>query len=170
MRTSFTFQSTPKTTLRLDAPRNGWFHGSVPMPPARQLANAVVTQLRENGHQAWLVGGCVRDLLLAREPSDFDVATSARPEQVLALFPKSDTVGAHFGVVLVKGDGFAVEVATFRSDHTYRDGRRPEAVTYESDARQDVLRRDFTINALLMDPTSGEVIDHVGGREDLARR
>ena len=141
-----------------------------PMSPARQLANAIVTQLRENGHQAWLVGGCVRDLLLAREPSDYDVATSARPEQVLALFPKSDTVGAHFGVVLVKGDGFAVEVATFRSDHAYRDGRRPEAVTYESDARQDVLRRDFTINALLMDPKSGEVIDHVAGRDDLARR
>jgi poly(A) polymerase len=122
--------------------------------------------LRAAGHQAYLAGGCVRDLLAGREPSDYDVATSARPEEVLALFPGAVAVGAHFGVVRARG----VEVATFRSDHSYRDGRHPEEVVFETDPRQDVLRRDFTINGLLLDPATNEVLDFVGGRADLRDR
>jgi len=109
----------------------------------------------------------VRDLLLGREPKDYDVATDARPEQVVTLFPDAQLVGAHFGVVLVHDKDAEVEVATFRSDHAYRDGRRPSGVDFETDPRQDVLRRDFTINALLMDPETGQVLDFVGGRADL---
>jgi len=116
------------------------------------------------------VGGCVRDLLLGCHPKDFDVSTDAAPERILELFPGSDQVGAHFGVVLVKSGGAHVEVATFRSDHEYIDGRRPAGVRFETDPRQDVLRRDFTINGLMMDPESGEVLDFVGGRADLDRR
>ena len=134
------------------------------------LARQVIARLREAGHQAYLVGGCVRDLLLGAEPKDFDVATDARPDRLMDLFPKSGRVGAHFGVVLVR-DAFAqVEVATFRSDQDYTDGHRPTAVHFERDPRQDVLRRDFTINGLMLDPAGGEVLDFVGGREDLARR
>lgn len=128
------------------------------------LAQQVTSTLRAAGHSAYLAGGCVRDLLLGREPADFDVATAAPPDQVLALFPGSVAVGAHFGVVLVHGE---VEVATFRSDHSYRDGRHPDTVVFETDPRQDVLRRDFTINGLLLDPGTGEVLDYVGGRDDL---
>jgi poly(A) polymerase len=112
----------------------------------------------------------VRDLLLGRAPADFDVATDAHPDRLMDLFPQSDRVGAHFGVVLVR-DGMAqVEVATFRSEQDYRDGRRPAAVRFERDARQDALRRDFTINGLLLDPESGRVFDYVGGRRDLDAR
>jgi len=135
---------------------------------AGKLAREVVRRLRSCGHQAWLVGGCVRDRLLGREPKDYDVATSALPEQVLALFDDASLVGAQFGVVLVRKREAEVQVATFRSDHSYRDGRHPERVSFEADPRQDVLRRDFTINGLLMDPESGEVLDFVGGRQDLA--
>ncbi|MCC6539951.1 MAG: CCA tRNA nucleotidyltransferase, partial [Bryobacterales bacterium] len=124
--------------------------------------------MRGAGHTAYLVGGCVRDLLLDRPAKDFDVATSARPEAVLALFPGAGQVGAHFGVVLVQDGAATVEVATFRSDHAYRDGRHPEAVTFETDPRQDALRRDFTINAMMMDPATGAVLDFAGGRADLA--
>ncbi len=131
------------------------------------LAEAIVACLRQSGHSAWLVGGCVRDLLLGRTPKDFDVATSARPEELLRLFPGSDQVGAHFGVVLVHQGAAHVEVATFRSDLGYADGRRPVAVHFETDPRQDALRRDFTINALLLDPVSGEILDFTGGRTDL---
>jgi len=134
------------------------------------LARSIVSRLRDSGYQAYLVGGCVRDILLGGEPQDYDVATDARPEAVLALFPSAQLVGAHFGVVLVRGGGAEVEVATFRSDHSYLDGRHPVAVEFETDPRQDVLRRDFTINALLLDPVSGEVLDFVGGRADLAAR
>jgi poly(A) polymerase len=134
------------------------------------LACDIVGTLRAAGHQAWLVGGCVRDLLLGIHPKDFDVATSALPDQVIALFPHAGLVGAHFGVVLVHRDSAAVEVATFRSDHAYEDGRRPAGVRFESDPRQDVLRRDFTINGLLMDPADGRLLDFVGGRADLERR
>ncbi|MGE5569348.1 MAG: CCA tRNA nucleotidyltransferase [Rhodospirillales bacterium] len=134
------------------------------------LATRIVERLRESGRQAYWVGGCVRDVLLGREPRDFDVATDARPEEVVALFPRSRLVGAHFGVVLVRNDGDEVEVATFRSDHSYRDGRRPESVVFETDPRQDVMRRDFTINGLLMDPRTGEVLDFVEGRRDLDAR
>ena len=131
------------------------------------LAGSIVRQLRANGHVAWLVGGCVRDLLLGLIQKDFDVATSATPTEILRLFPKAGQVGAHFGVVLVHEGGAQVEVATFRSDLEYEDGRRPTAVQFESDPRQDVLRRDFTINALLFDPETNEVLDYVGGRADL---
>jgi poly(A) polymerase len=114
------------------------------------------------------VGGCVRDLLLRLEPKDYDVATSAPPDEVLRLFPRAGQVGAHFGVVLVHQGSACVEVATFRSDFEYRDGRRPESVRFETEPREDALRRDFTINALMMDPTSGEVLDFTDGRRDLA--
>jgi len=130
--------------------------------PAAQL---IASKLRQHGFQAWLVGGCVRDLVLHRDPEDYDIATDARPDQLLELFPKSQLVGAQFGVILVEG----IEVATFRSDHSYDDGRHPASVTFERDARQDVLRRDFTINALLLDPLNMESppVDYVGGLEDL---
>jgi poly(A) polymerase len=112
----------------------------------------------------------VRDLLLGTQPKDFDVSTDARPERIMDLFPKSGQVGAHFGVVLVRDAGAQVEVATFRSDHDYNDGRRPAGVHFESDPRQDVLRRDFTINGLMMEADTGKVLDYVGGRADLERR
>jgi poly(A) polymerase len=134
---------------------------------AAALASRVVSTLRSRGYQAYLAGGCVRDLLLARAPADFDISTSARPQEILKLFPAAALVGAHFGVVLVRESGAEVEVATFRSDHSYLDGRHPELVEFETDPRADVRRRDFTINALLMDPHTGEVLDYIGGRRDL---
>jgi len=137
---------------------------------ALELARHIVTQLKSSGHQAYFVGGCVRDLLLGGEPKDYDVATDARPDQITALFPKAELVGAHFGVVLVHNSGAHVEVATFRSDHAYEDGRHPVEVRFETDPHQDVLRRDFTINALLLDPDSNEVLDFVGGQADLRNR
>src|SRR5579863_4871412 len=134
------------------------------------LAVSIIGRLRDAGYVAYLTGGCVRDLLLGRDPKDFDVATSARPDELLKLFPGAGQVGAHFGVVLVHKEDAQVEVATFRSDLEYRDGRHPEGVNFETDPRQDALRRDFTINALLLDPVSGEVLDFVGGRADLDAR
>lgn len=133
------------------------------------LARGIVLQLRRRGYQSWLVGGCVRDLLLGCEPKDYDVATSATPEQVLELWPNAQRVGAHFGVVLVHQEGGQVEVATFRSERDYQDGRRPSHVRFETDPRADVLRRDFTINALLLDPETEEVLDFVDGRNDLRK-
>jgi poly(A) polymerase len=142
-------------------------------------ALSVATRLRELGHAAYFAGGCVRDLLLGVAPHDFDVATDARPEQVIAAFPRTESVGAHFGVVLVidKVDDhrIATEVATFRHDGSYSDGRRPDAVRFSTDPREDVLRRDFTINGLLLDVLRYEegdrlddcVLDFVGGRADL---
>lgn len=134
------------------------------------LAGLIVRWLRVEGHSAWLVGGCVRDLLLGRVPKDFDVATSATAAELLRIFPGAGQIGAHFGVVLVHEDAAHVEVATFRTDLDYADGRRPSAVHFESSPQQDVLRRDFTINALLLDPDTGEVLDYVGGRADLDAR
>ena len=152
-----------------------------------RAALTIVRTLRETGHQAFFAGGCVRDLLLGLEPKDYDVATSAAPDQIVALFPKTVTVGAHFGVVLVLSDqpgtpqpdapDIATEVATFRSDGAYSDGRRPDAVRYTTDPREDSLRRDFTINGMLLDPIAYEatgdlasaVLDYVGGRDDLRR-
>jgi len=120
-----------------------------PEAPSEELAKQIVSVLRHSGYLAWLAGGCVRDLLLGRPPKDYDVATSARPEQVLHLFPAASLVGAHFGVVLVHNEARSqVEVATFRSDLDYLDGRHPSGVRFETDPRQDVLRRDFTINAI----------------------
>src|SRR5271169_6951924 len=123
---------------------------------AETLAHRVIAKLRAAGHQAYLVGGCVRDLLLGAQPKDYDIATDARPDRIMDLFPRSGRVGAHFGVVLVRDVFEQVEVATFRSDHAYEDGRHPEFVRFENDPRQDVLRRDFTINGLMMDPVTGE--------------
>jgi poly(A) polymerase len=138
-----------------------------------QEATRIALALRGHGYDSYLVGGCVRDFLLGREPADYDVATSATPQEVMRLFPQTYAVGAQFGVVLVpvRRDGaedkFSIEVATFRSDGVYSDGRHPDQVQFSSDARTDVQRRDFTINGLLLDPASQEVLDYVGGREDL---
>ena len=131
-----------------------------------RLAADIVRRLRAAGHEAYLAGGCVRDRLLGRAPLDWDVATSARPEAVRALFPRTVPVGVQFGVILVVEDGARFEVATFRSDDAYLDGRRPSAVHFGS-ARDDAGRRDFTINALFEDPLTGEVHDFVGGVADL---
>lgn len=135
---------------------------------SEELAWSIIERLRGEGHAAYLVGGCVRDLLLGRVPKDFDVATSAQPGELLRLFPNAGQVGAHFGVVLVHDATAHVEVATFRSDLEYRDGRHPEGVRFETDPREDARRRDFTINALLLNPATGEVLDFVDGRADLA--
>ena len=134
------------------------------------LAESIARRLREAGHEAWYVGGCVRDQLLGRPAKDFDLATAARPEELLRLFPNADRVGAHFGVVLVQEAGEMVEVATFRSDMAYTDGRHPAGVQFESSPREDALRRDFTINALFRDPFTGGILDFVGGRADLEAR
>ena len=138
--------------------------------PARQAAERAARELRQRGFQAYFVGGCVRDLLRGVEPKDYDVATDARPEQVLDLFPGSLAVGAQFGVVGVLEGDHRVEVASFRNDGLYTDGRRPDAVHYSNDPREDVLRRDFTINGLLLDPLTDEVLDFVEGQRDLERR
>jgi len=135
----------------------------------KDLALTSARVLREAGHTVYLAGGAVRDHLLGQEPKDYDLATSATPTQVQELFPKSDAVGAHFGVIIVKGHGKMIEVATFRTDGSYKDGRRPESVEFSS-PEDDAQRRDFTINGLFQDPLSGEVIDHVGGRADLEAR
>jgi poly(A) polymerase len=131
------------------------------------MANSICDTLRRGGYQALLVGGCVRDFLLGREPADYDVTTDATPEQVTALFPESVSVGAQFGVILIPRDGLKVEVATFRSDVGYSDGRHPDHVVYSKTPQEDVQRRDFTINGLLMRHDTGEVLDFVGGQEDL---
>ena len=142
----------------------------------KDFARSIVQTLRQQGFQAYLVGGCVRDLLLEREAQDWDVATDATPEQVMRVFPETYAVGAQFGVVLVPvpegsrepAQSSVVEVATFRSDISYSDGRHPDQVRFSRDPREDVARRDFTINGMLLDPVSGEVIDFVGGKKDLA--
>lgn len=148
--------------------------------PGFRAAAEIVAKLRGQGFAAYLAGGCVRDLLLGREPADYDVATSATPDMVLRLFERTEAVGAQFGVVLVmeEVDGAAVmtEVATFRSDGLYSDGRRPESVRYTIEAGEDVERRDFTINGMLLDvealkdngDVGAAVLDFVGGRADLA--
>jgi poly(A) polymerase len=136
--------------------------------PLRELANSVCDILKSQGHQAFLVGGCVRDVLLGREPADYDVASDASPEQVMELFPASLAVGAQFGVVLVKRGADKVEVATFRKDIGYSDGRHPDEVIFTTTAQDDVSRRDFTINGLLMRHDTNEVLDFVGGRTDLS--
>ena len=152
-------------------------------------AISIVRTLRERGHHAYLVGGCVRDMVLGHEPADYDVTTDATPDQVMRIFPETYAVGAQFGVVLVppgspdarelrpavdatsvptdhsKAD--VVEVATFRSDIGYSDGRHPDRVQFSTDPREDVERRDFTINGLLLDPIKGEILDFVGGQQDL---
>ena len=131
------------------------------------MANSICETLRSHGYQGLLVGGCVRDILLGREPADYDVATDATPDQVMALFPDSVGLGAQFGVIAVQRDGLKVEVATFRADAGYSDGRHPDAVVFAHSPKVDVQRRDFTINGLLMRHDTGEVLDFVGGQEDL---
>ncbi len=133
----------------------------------KSAAIEIVKRLREAGYVAYFVGGCVRDLVMGKQPQDYDIATSAQPDEVMQLFPGTLTVGAKFGVVLVVHDGNQYEVATFRSDGAYRDGRRPNEVIYSSDPLQDVLRRDFTINGLLYDPIIEEVVDLVDGIKDI---
>ncbi len=158
-----------------------------------EAALRIVETLRAHKFEAYLAGGCVRDLLLGREPADYDVATNATPDVVLAMFPRTFAVGAHFGVILVAPEiedaGFVTEVATFRSDLAYSDGRHPDAVRYTASAEEDVQRRDFTINGLLLDPLRplhpprggslldeciadpkflrAAVLDYVGGLADL---
>jgi poly(A) polymerase len=169
-------------------------HGALAECSTAGFSTTIVQTLRQRGYQAFLVGGCVRDLLLGREPKDYDVATNATPEQVMTIFPETYAVGAQFGVVLVpmaeplaerdvasnvstqnsdrvdlgaSTHAHAVEVATFRSDIGYSDGRHPDEVRFSQDPREDVARRDFTINGMLLDPVRGEVLDFVGGRKDL---
>jgi len=133
----------------------------------REFATDVVRCLVDAGHTAYWAGGCVRDQLLGLDPADYDVATNARPEQVQTLFRRTVAVGLSFGVVEVLGPRpLKVQVATFRSDGEYSDGRRPDSVTY-CDPREDALRRDFTINGMFFDPLAGQLIDYVGGQEDL---
>jgi len=139
----------------------------------KNFAISIVRTLHEAGHQAYLVGGCVRDLLTGREPADYDVSTDATPNEVMRIFPDTYAVGAQFGVVLVpmpedSAGNLTVEVATFRSDIGYSDGRHPDEVRFSKDPREDVERRDFTINGLLLDPLKDEVLDFVGGRADIA--
>ena len=134
---------------------------------ARELANSICDTLIRNGFQALLAGGSVRDLLLGRTPADYDVTTNATPEEAMELFPESVAVGAQFGVILIPADGHKVEVATFRSDAGYSDGRHPDRVIYAKSAEEDVQRRDFTVNGLLMRHDTGEILDFVGGRADL---
>jgi poly(A) polymerase len=169
------------------------------MPDLKKHAETIIQTLRERGHQAYLVGGCVRDLLLAREPDDYDVASDATADEVMRIFPESYAVGAQFGVVLVpardiaskipteaaqntgrgiagcvsqpaSADDAVIEVATFRSDIGYSDGRHPDQVRFSKSPQEDVERRDFTINGMLLDPLTGLVLDYVGGQKDLQAR
>ena len=139
------------------------------MNPARETAVEIARTLQAAGHEAWLVGGCVRDELRGATPQDYDLATDARPEAVEALFPRTHGVGKAFGVMLVLEGGRQFEVATFRAESGYADGRRPDEVTF-GDAQADALRRDFTVNGLFLNPITGELRDWVGGKADLKAR
>jgi len=141
----------------------------LPTDNAARAALGVVQRLHDAGHAAVFAGGCVRDMLLGSTPKDYDVATDAHPPKVVELFPKSRQVGAKFGVVLVRKSGFDIEVATFRADGTYSDGRRPDSVVFGGEV-EDARRRDFTINGLFFDPLAGRLIDHVAGQADLEAR
>src|SRR6476619_2004344 len=132
-------------------------------------ATSIVRKLAEAGHRAVFAGGCVRDMLRGVAPQDYDIATSATPEEVQALFPHSHAVGAAFGVVVVHQGGHHFEVATFRRVSSYSDGRGPDSVEF-TNAEEDAKRRDFTVNGLFFDPLKDEVLDYVGGRDDLARQ
>jgi tRNA nucleotidyltransferase/poly(A) polymerase len=150
--------------------------GEPPLPdfvmkpsPMEKTAREIAARLRENGHMAYFAGGCVRDMVRGLTPKDYDIATDARPEAVQKLFPRTYAVGAHFGVVIVLENGFQFEVATFRSDEGYIDGRHPSAVRFSS-PEEDAKRRDFTINGMFYDPVAEEVIDFVRGRADIAAK
>jgi|HubBroStandDraft_4_1064222.scaffolds.fasta_scaffold130057_1 poly(A) polymerase len=153
------------------------------MSTARQHAEEIVRTLRQHGHQAYFAGGCVRDILLNREPADYDVATDATPQRVMQVFPQTYAVGEQFGVVLVppaeddevtiarqsERSKQAVEVATFRADVGYSDGRHPDEVRFTKDPQEDAQRRDFTINGMMLDPATNEILDFVGGQDDLKK-
>ncbi|HKQ50265.1 MAG TPA: CCA tRNA nucleotidyltransferase [Phycisphaerae bacterium] len=146
---------------RLDNPR--------PATTPHAAAISVVRHLQAAGHVALFAGGCVRDMVMKKQPSDYDVATSAEPREVVRLFRRTQQVGAKFGVVLVRIGRHAIEVATFRRDVNYQDGRHPTAVQF-TDAREDAIRRDFTINGMFYDPIKREVVDYVEGRADLKKK
>ena len=137
--------------------------------PMEKTAREIAARLRENDYIAYFAGGCVRDMVRGLTPKDYDIATDARPEAVQKLFPRTYAVGAHFGVIIVLENGFQFEVATFRSDEGYIDGRHPSAVRFSS-PEEDAKRRDFTINGMFYDPVAEEVIDFVGGRADIAAK
>jgi poly(A) polymerase len=139
------------------------------MPNLLKAAQKIAQTLQQAGHTCYFTGGCVRDTLLNKTPKDFDIATSATPKQVRKLFPKSDSIGAHFGVILVRVHGLAFEVATFRTDGTYTDKRRPNSVTFSS-PQEDASRRDFTVNGLFQEPLTGEIIDFVNGSADIDQK
>ena len=143
------------------------FSGDIPQTPVFAAAAKACAVLRAAGHKAYFVGGAVRDLLLGHTPDDVDVATSARPEQIESLFDRAIPIGAAFGIITVVVDDIPIEVATFRAERGYSDGRRPDHVVYTDDEVLDVTRRDFTVNGLLFDPAERTVIDCVGGLDDL---
>ncbi|HLN87565.1 MAG TPA: CCA tRNA nucleotidyltransferase, partial [Candidatus Limnocylindrales bacterium] len=136
---------------------------------SRASAIFIVQRLRQEGYQAYLAGGCVRDMLLGKTPQDYDITTNARPEQIQTIFAETISVGAQFGVILVLVDRQPFEVASFRHDGPYLDGRHPSQVRYGS-LEEDIQRRDFTINGMIYDPLDDRIIDLVDGRSDLARR
>jgi tRNA nucleotidyltransferase/poly(A) polymerase len=135
----------------------------------KDKAIGIVKRLRDQGYESYLAGGCVRDMLLGKTPQDYDISTSAKPDEIAKIFSKTIPVGAQFGVLLVMIEGEAFEVASFRHDGPYLDGRRPTHVRYGS-LQEDILRRDFTINGMVYDPITGQIIDLVGGRKDLERK
>ena len=147
------------------AQRSG-YSDAVKYSPMEKVAREVAARLRESGHIAYFAGGCVRDMVRGLIPKDYDIATDARPEAVQTLFPRTFAVGAHFGVIIVVENGFQFEVATFRSDDAYVDGRHPSAVHFSS-PQEDAQRRDFTINGMFYDPVAEKVIDFVGGCADI---
>ncbi|MDH4358542.1 MAG: CCA tRNA nucleotidyltransferase [Candidatus Berkelbacteria bacterium] len=135
----------------------------------RKTATEIVKKLQDNGYEAYFAGGAVRDLLLRKEPKDIDIATSAPPEQIEKIFSKTTPVGRRFGIITVILNDEAFEVATFRSESDYKDNRRPSKITFSS-AKEDAIRRDFTINGLFLNPTNNQIIDYVGGQEDIKKK
>src|SRR5438046_5415834 len=139
---------------------------TMPTVTMEDTARAVVTKLRDNNHVAYFAGGCVRDMVRRLPPQDIDIATDAHPKEVQKIFPRTYAVGAHFGVIVVLENGLQFEIATFRSDDVYLDGRRPSEVHFSS-PEEDARRRDFTVNGMFFDPAKNELIDFVDGRTDL---
>ena len=132
-----------------------------------RVAGGIVKTLRDKGYEAYCVGGCAREMVMGKTPGEYDITTSATPEQVARLFPRTVPIGASFGVMLVIMEDLQFEVATFRKDESYTDGRHPDNVTYSKDVKEDVLRRDFTINGMLYDPEQHEIIDYTDGLDDI---
>jgi poly(A) polymerase len=159
--------SLPWSLCALRFAQQSGYSGLVKPSPMEETARSVAARLREDGHIAYFAGGCVRDMVRGLDPKDYDIATDARPDVVQRLFPRTYAVGAHFGVIVVLENDFQFEVATFRSDEAYIDGRHPTAVHFSS-PEEDARRRDFTINGMFYDPVAEEEIDFVGGRADIA--